>query len=254
MRTTLTAAVAVAAMALSACGGSDRQESKNNKSAGGAAKSDKSSTVKSAEAARQVIVDYGQKFKNGDAEGACDLLTDEYQKQQVTDAAEFSDGKPPTDCEGAMKAGQVMAKAFGYDPSKSEISKATVDGDTATVVESAGEPFDDTQYTLVWQDDQWLISEDASAKEAAADTDRWLANWCNVSPGMTVKEADALMGNHTGEFLGDDQPNPQVEWSAGGFSFTAFLDTNEKIRQLDTNETNLGAEDKAKLKCESTRR
>jgi len=252
MRRSLVALLAAACLALTSCGGSGSSGAGDPPSSGSTSASTPDN--KTEDAARQVVEDYSARFFDGDMKAACALLTPEYQKSTISDAADFSDGKAPKDCEAALKAALVFAKAFGYDPDSSKVTQAKVSGDTATVLDESEAPFEDTLYTLNWDGSQWLIANDESAAEAKADPERWLANWCAVKPGMTVAGAVKLMGDFTGEFRGEDESNPQIEWSKGPYSFTAFLDTDGKIIQLDTNESTLGATDKAKLKCEPTRR
>jgi hypothetical protein len=254
-RITIIALAAFGPLTLAGCGGTSSATSSSsgthNSAPAGAASL---VPLKTEAAARKVIEDYNRLFISKDFKAACALLTPAYQKKTISDSSSFSDSKPPADCEQALQAAYVFAKSFGIDNLKTNITQVKVNGDTATVLDEPGAPFSNTLYTLQWSGTRWLVAKDEDAAQAGADPQKWLANWCQVKPGMTVDEAVKLMGKFTEDFRGPDQANPQVAWSKGPYGFTAFLDTDGKIIQLDTNESKLGATDKAKLTCQSTRR
>lgn len=80
----------------------------------------------------------------------------------------------------------------------------------------------------------------------------WTAKWCQARIGMTRDDMRALMGNPTEEFdLASG--NPQMSWDAFEFQFNAFLNVDDKVRQLDVNDISLNASEKASIKCELTR-
>jgi hypothetical protein len=90
-------------------------------------------------------------------------------------------------------------------------------------------------------------------KSASPDVARtWPTKWCSARLGMTRAQMRAVMGNPTEEFL-PDSGTPQMSWDAFEFQFTAFLDVNDRVRQLDVNDIQLTKAERASIHCEFTR-
>ena len=82
----------------------------------------------------------------------------------------------------------------------------------------------------------------------APDVESWAQAWCNKAhPGMTVAELKGVMGPPTEEF--DDS----LSWSYRTVQLNAFLDTSGNISQLDINNSQMTASEKAMFNCETTR-
>lgn len=69
---------------------------------------------------------------------------------------------------------------------------------------------------------------------------------------MTRAQLRALMGAPTDNF-GPQTGNPQMSWSAFEYQFNAFFDVNDRVRQLDINDSELTSAEKAALTCATTR-
>lgn len=234
MRTTL--ALLLAFVFVTACGG---------KGAPGKTAED---SQRSESAVREVLADYSKSFVHGDAAAACALMTPENQAEMVK--ALLVLGSEPN-CKSAMKKTMAMGESMGADYATWTVGKKVeVSGNTATGVINASPK--NITYNLKWATDRWLIAGQGPVV-TKVDTDRWLTNWCKVQPNMTVDAAVKLMGMATDD-LSDNGDSPQVGWDHGGYSFRAFLDTNDRIYQLDFDEDRLGDEDKAKVQCGSARR
>ena len=76
----------------------------------------------------------------------------------------------------------------------------------------------------------------------------WAAKWCMAQPGMSKAALIALMGTPTSRSFAD-----QSSWEGYEWQFNAFYDENGNVRQLDINDLQLTAAEKASLKCETTR-
>jgi hypothetical protein len=148
----------------------------------------------------------------------------------------------PSKCLGQL----ALATAFLGDgglksvlPSdwQSRVEKAhvTVHGSRATFPSIT--PSDDTPDQFVKRDGEWLLvitdsseSDSSAGYPTAADAQAWPVKWCQVRPGMTLADADAIMGKPTGTF------SDQHEWDGFQWSFTAFINSDGTIRQLDSTE------------------
>jgi len=86
-----------------------------------------------------------------------------------------------------------------------------------------------------------------------AEVESWPANWCTVQVGMTRAQVKQIMGQPTSEF-GPGTSTPQASWSAYDYDFTAFFDINDNVKQLDVNDLEMTAAEKAALTCATTRR
>jgi hypothetical protein len=73
-------------------------------------------------------------------------------------------------------------------------------------------------------------AEAVEAEELRQRAEGWAEAWCRVQLGMTLAEADELMGEPTGVFA------EQHEWDAYQWSFTAFANSDGTVRQLDSSE------------------
>jgi hypothetical protein len=70
---------------------------------------------------------------------------------------------------------------------------------------------------------------------------------------MTRQQLRALMGPPTSSFdLASG--NPQMSWDFAEYQFNAFMDVNDKVRQLDVNDIQLTAAEKAAIHCAFIRR
>ena len=69
-----------------------------------------------------------------------------------------------------------------------------------------------------------------------------------AQPGMSKAALIALMGTPTSRSFAD-----QSSWEGYEWQFNAFYDENGNVRQLDINDLQLTAAEKASLKCETTR-
>ena len=76
----------------------------------------------------------------------------------------------------------------------------------------------------------------------------WAAKWCQAQPGMSKAALIALMGKPTSDSLAD-----QSSWDGYEWQFNAFYDVNGNVRQLDINDIQLSAAEKASLTCDTTR-
>lgn len=94
-------------------------------------------------------------------------------------------------------------------------------------------------------DDAAAIGEDTVAA--------WLDGWCKLSKGMKRDRAVEVMGEPTTEYSATEAA-PQLNWETGAYHFTAFMDTDGVLGQLQANYEQLGATDRAKLKCPEMRK
>jgi len=72
--------------------------------------------------------------------------------------------------------------------------------------------------------------DEGSTSVSAETAEAWAGKWCDVELGMTLSEADEIMGEPTGVF------EEQHQWGAFEWSFTAFANSDGTIRQLDSTE------------------
>jgi hypothetical protein len=84
----------------------------------------------------------------------------------------------------------------------------------------------------------------------------WPGQFCRATIGMTRQQMRALMGEPTKEYTAQNTPegaDPQMVWEAYGYHFTALFDADDKVSQLDIDDTDLSPEQKADLPCATTR-
>lgn len=88
------------------------------------------------------------------------------------------------------------------------------------------------------------VSSDAASKQRVAG---WPDRWCGLPTGSSMADVRSTMGPPTSVFAGQD------EWEGYGYSFTAFYDETDHVRQLDYSGLRLSSYQRAKLTCEDTR-
>ncbi|MGA9762015.1 MAG: hypothetical protein WBQ14_06310 [Gaiellaceae bacterium] len=205
-----------------------------------------------------------QAYLKPNPEKFCSSLTEKGQQRLVDElnsgGITVGDGKVK-DCKAAVIAAYALMKMFSVTP-KETITAATVTGDRGTVhwiAKSAGST-DRGVAKLVYQNDRWLIDDmgggDSGAsdeQQAKADISRWLSNWCSLKPGMTKTQAIAKMGTPTTSYDAT-QATPQLNWEQGAYSFTAFMNTDNVLDQLQADYSHLGKRDLSKLSCPADRR
>lgn len=86
---------------------------------------------------------------------------------------------------------------------------------------------------------------------AKVDPATWPNQWCNVHVGDTPDRAIELMGEPTSD--GRSGPSASMSWSYREFQFNAFLDSSDRIRQLDINDLYLSDAQKAGMRCGTLR-
>ena len=91
-----------------------------------------------------------------------------------------------------------------------------------------------------------------SAGPTLAEIQSWPAKWCSVQPGVTPEELIAVMGTPTDDFRSSSQ-NPGMSWAAREYMFNAFIGVDGQIRQMDINDIQMTASEKAALTCNTTR-
>ena len=186
----------------------------------------------------------------GDDPGSsCDYFTDAYAEQVVKDAQSGDLDIEADSCEAVMVAGAALAKGFGAE--KPEVGRITINGDEARVVLDEGE--EAATNVFVRDGDDWLLDREVESADepTAAEVKQWPEKWCHVQPGMTKDEVIEIMGEPTGQFEGT---NPQLNYDAFEYGFTAFFGVDGTVRQLDANTINLAPEQVEAIPCETTRR
>jgi hypothetical protein len=165
------------------------------------------------------------------------------------------------DCKSAVMAAYALMKMFSVTP-KETITTATVAGERGTVhwVSKSATSTDKGVAKLVFQDGRWLIDDmggsdsgSSDEQQAKADISRWLSNWCDLEPGMTKSEAITKMGPPTTSYDAT-RATPQLNWDQGAYSFTAFMNTDNVLDQLQADYSHLGKRDRSKLRCSDVRR
>ena len=242
---------AVTALALSGCGSS----------------ANKANSARPAHSTAELKAAYSsatEAYLKPDPEKFCSSLTAKGQQRLVAElnsgGITVGDGKVK-DCKSAVMAAYALMKMFSVSP-KETITSATVAGERGTVhwVSKSSSSTDKGVAKLVYKNDRWLIDDmgggDSSAsdeQQVKADIARWLSNWCALKPGMTKAQAIAKMGTPTTSYDAT-QATPQLNWDQGAYSFTAFMDTDTVLDQLQADYSHLGKRDRAKLTCSDTRR
>jgi hypothetical protein len=170
---------------------------------------------------------------DNEGQRACDLLT-------VKARAQIVEVGGNSDCPALVDTFHTFLGADAERLKGAEVKDVSIDGDMARAsVELEGQT---AEVELKRVGDEWRIdtfgfagsllgvvdggstSVSAEAAEACAD------KWCEVQPGMTLSEADEIMGEPTGVFQG------QHQWEAFQWHFTAFANSDGTIRQLDSTE------------------
>lgn len=211
-----------------------------------------------------VYTSYFEALLRPDPGRVCSLLTTKAQRQLIRDLNSGDmtvDGDKPTTCSAAVMTTYALMKAFSATPELTE-TVASVNGDNGTVRWSTKSSYgsENGLAQLVYEGDHWLIDRDGSGgdeasrkAEAKADISRWLSSWCDLKPGMTKAEAIAKMGEPTSSYDAIEAI-PQLSWERGAYHFTAFMNTDNVLDQLQADYSHLGKRDRARLSCAETRR
>ena len=77
--------------------------------------------------------------------------------------------------------------------------------------------------------------------------DAWPAKWCQAQPGNTKEQLVAIMGPPTTD------ATTSLSWSTHQFRFSAFLDPDGTVKQLDISLDSPSEAEKAALKCGQVR-
>lgn len=85
----------------------------------------------------------------------------------------------------------------------------------------------------------------SGTSQSVADT--WPDLWCKAVPGITKEQLVAIMGKPTGV------PEMQMYWSAHQYHFTAFLNPDGTVKQLDITMGALSDAEKSALTCAEVR-
>lgn len=85
----------------------------------------------------------------------------------------------------------------------------------------------------------------SATSQSVADT--WPVKWCQAVPGITKEQLVAIMGKPTGV------PEMQMYWSAHQYHFTAFLNADGTVKQLDITMGALSDAEKSALTCAEVR-
>ena len=103
---------------------------------------------------------------------------------------------------------------------------------------------------FVHDGDDWLLDREVESADepTAAEVKQRPEKWCQVQPGMTKDEVIEIMGEPTGQFAGT---NPQLNYDAFEYGFTAFFGVDGTVRQLDANTINLTPEQVEAIPCEN---
>lgn len=207
------------------------------------------------EDAKKVVRTLNARVQQKDGSGACAQMTGRLKKE----TKESGDGAES--CGAAVIGAAVAIEAFGIKIPAQKVTKATLEGSKARVT-SVVPDLSSQDYILVWQNERWLVDEVESDSPAtppeptSKDTDRWLRNWCAIEVGMTVKEAEILMGMPTYKGLEDDVLEPRIEWNVGVYEFSAYVNKDGDIFQLENHADKefWGKDDLAKVSCPDIRR
>lgn len=95
-----------------------------------------------------------------------------------------------------------------------------------------------------------------SAGPSAEVVKTWPTKWCRARIGATRDEMRDLMGEPTDESTADETPagfQPSMTWDAFEYQFNAFFGVDDTVRQLDVNDIELSAAEKAAISCDFTR-
>ena len=141
--------LAVLMLALTGCGGDDDDDNGGSSNGGGSDSADTQQTeaapepADDEEAVRQAVITY-------QTTADCEVLSDKFLDEQVV----FSDATERDElCEAYAEEGQIG----NVDEEDVEIGEVTVEGDTATVVQTAPGGTGPTTYELIVEDGRWRI-------------------------------------------------------------------------------------------------
>jgi hypothetical protein len=228
-----------AAIALAGCGGADSSQS-----------------AKNADGVRAAVKAFLRDFRDSKFGEACELMTKAQQ-------AATGEGKASA-CASNLALGRgFLSKATidGY-LKEADSLKVTIHGNRATSGSLGG---DNTTSNYVYASGRWLNDVDTPARsgsgsssDASAPTAEraktWPVKWCEAQIGMTRAQMRALMGPPSDEVQQNESSgDPQMSWDYAEYQFNAFMDVNDKVRQLDTNDIQLSPSEKAAIHCPTTR-
>ncbi len=177
MRRSLVALAVLASLALTSCGGNDKKEASDKTTSEPSSSVTPSATPneptetedaapdteggKTEAAARATVRAYIDGFFGNEVSETCALMTPKYIAQNVKDSKDY--GVPAdASCEQAIQVGMQFALAIKAKSEYFKVTKATVEGDTATVLTTATHDLQDTTYTLKWNGSRWLVDSDKS--------------------------------------------------------------------------------------------
>lgn len=94
---------------------------------------------------------------------------------------------------------------------------------------------------------------DRGRTEAVEATDRWVARWCSMSPGMTRDDVVEMMGEPTSDHNGDGDETAQLGWASSlgdhSYDFTAYVDSGGVVEALWGNYDDVRPDDVLDLDC-----
>lgn len=137
------------------------------------------------------------------------------------------------------------------EPVSVETTRLTEEKATLAVVFPGGEE----TVELELQRAAWRVLEvTGRADGTGADTDRWLAAWCDLSLGSDRDAVLELMGEASGEYTVANGGEPQLWWAQDQYDFRAYLDpVDGTVTDLVGDYDALAAADRALLDCPELR-
>lgn len=90
-------------------------------------------------------------------------------------------------------------------------------------------------------------SAPATTAAPATSAQHWVSSWCKVKLTDSRSDVTARMGPPTRTSAAQDS------WSGFGYSFTTFYDERGAIQQLYSNDVDLTAAQKSRIRCPSGR-
>ena len=192
-------------------------------------------------------------LRQRDAETACSLQhperTIELREEAILlDRAELGD--PCVDVEALLWEDLDR----GYDISNFETTRQT--DEKATLAVAFADSPTEVTVQLLFQRGAWRVrSEQPRSDEATeADTERWVAAWCDLDYTSSLEEIVAAMGPPSGFYTVDDGGDPQLYWTSNQYDFRVFYDPGfDEILDLIGDYDALSAEDLAQLDCPELR-
>jgi hypothetical protein len=209
------------------------------------------SSAKNEAGVRATVREFLRDLRDSKFGDACDLMTKAQQ-------AATGDGNA-TKCASQLALGKAFLGESTIDGYLREVDamKVTIHGNHATSTSLGG---DKTISQYVYAGGRWLSDVDAAGGSSggsgptAERAKTWPTKWCQASVGMTRAQMRALMGPPSDEVQQNDSSgDPQMSWDYAEYQFNAFMDVNDRVRQLDTNDIQLSASEKAAIHCPSTR-